>query len=166
MPQLPDLKAGGGFSVELWLAAQGLQPGQVAFDTTTASGRGFRCVTSDKGSLELQLSDGGLRFAWKTDAGSLSPGKSHHVVFIVDGGPGMIMTVVDGLLCDGGTDRAYGYGRLRQRGEGAADLREVNGGPQLRIGENFDGEISTLRIYNVPLRISEAIASHRAGPSR
>ncbi|MEJ2701473.1 MAG: hypothetical protein P8Z79_03425, partial [Sedimentisphaerales bacterium] len=81
----------------------------------------------------------------------------HHVVYIVDGGPKIISVLVDGVLCDGGTHRQYGWGRFPEQ------LGDINGPNQLEIAPGFDGQVKYLRIYNRPLRTSEAVGNFRAG---
>jgi hypothetical protein len=50
-----------------------------------------------------------LAGVWDCDAGLLKAGAKHHVTFIVDGGPRIILVVVDGVLCDGGRQRKAGW---------------------------------------------------------
>ena len=97
----------------------------------------------------IELSDGKTKSAWDCDPGMLKVGTTHHVVITVDAGPKIIMFVVDGILCDGGG------GSLRQFGWARFDksLADINGSP-LR-----QGKLSLLRIYNRPLRTSEAVAN-------
>lgn len=105
----------------------------------------------------------GMRFqsenSWGCDPDMLEAGKLHHVAVIVDGGPKIIMFVVDGKLCDGGEYRQFGWGRF------SPNLRHANGAKILQIGPSLKGAIKSLRIYNRYLRISEAIGNYRAGVS-
>jgi hypothetical protein len=80
-------------------------------------------------------------------------GKPQHVVITVDGGPKIITFVVNGLLCDGGDDRQFGWGRF------SPNLRTPTGATTLKIGS----ALQSLRIYNRALRTSEAIGNFRAG---
>jgi hypothetical protein len=75
------------------------------------------------------------------------------VVATVDGGPKIITFVVDGVLCDGGDERQFGWGRF------TPNLREVNGAASLRVHPS----VQRLRIYNRALRTSEAVGNFRAG---
>ena len=81
----------------------------------------------------------------------------HHVIFTVDGGPKIITFVIDGVLCDGGDDRQFGWGRYNPH------LRSVNGASTLRLGPSMHGELDRVRIYGRPLRTSEAVGNYRAG---
>jgi hypothetical protein len=75
----------------------------------------------------------------------------------VDGGPKLILFVVDGVLCDGGDERQFGWGRY------SPTLRTPHGAPTLRIAPAMSGTVRGLRVYNRPLRSSEIVANHRAG---
>jgi hypothetical protein len=115
--------------------------------------------TTSRETIEIVLNDGRTENRWDCDPGICEAGKLHHVVVIVDGGPKIIVFVVDGRLCDGGEFRQFGWGRFSPHLRGAA------GDQTLRIGPDLKGRIETLRIYNRCLRISEAIVNHRASPA-
>jgi hypothetical protein len=87
----------------------------------------------------------------------LKPGKLHHVVAIVDGGPKVIAFVVDGALCDGGNFRQFGWGRF------SPNYRGPKGDATLRVGPKLDGEVLAVRLYGRALRTSEAIGNFRHG---
>jgi hypothetical protein len=161
MPPLPDFTtregAGtrdlrAGFTIDLRLDLDDLQPGRVILDSRDATRQGLLLVTSDRGTLELALRDRWSECRWDTDPGALRPGEEAHVVAIVDGGPSIISFVVNGVLCDGGEHRQFGWGRF------TSDLYNVTGGPQLRIGPS----VRALRVYDRALRVSEAVANWRA----
>ena len=71
----------------------------------------------------------------------------------VDGGPKIITFMVDGVLCDGGDQRQFGWGRY------SPTLRTPNGAEMLKIAP----AIRSVRIYNRALRTSEAGGNYRAG---
>jgi hypothetical protein len=81
----------------------------------------------------------------------------HHIVAIVEGGPKIIMFVVDGVLCDGGEDRQFGWGRFD------AGLTDLGGTLPLHVPSSLKGAVKSLRIYARPLRVSEAVSNYRAG---
>ncbi len=157
MPRFAALEAGGGLTIELDLKLGDARAGQVIVDATDAAGRGVRVTAADRGRLQLELSDGSMRSAWASDAGLLSDGKSHHVVIVVDGGPKLITFVVDGLLCDGGTERPAGWGRFD------GGLKDLGDPQKLRCTSPPGGELSLVRIYDRPMRHYEAVARYRAG---
>ena len=95
--------------------------------------------------------------AWDTDPGVLQAGKTHHITVNVDSGPRIISFVVDGVLCDGGDARMYGWGRFNRY------LQDVNGAGKLVLAPSLHGQLHALRIYNRYLRTSEAISNYHAG---
>jgi len=145
-----DLRA--GFSLELWLRLETLEAGQVLLDTRDATGAGVALVTRDGGTVQIVLNDGRTECRWRSDAGLLAAGEMQHVVCIVDGGPKLILFVLNGRLCDGGEERQFGWGRYS---------------PNLRTPPTARWEISpavqTWRVYGRALRVSEAIGNYRTG---
>ncbi|MCD6339363.1 MAG: hypothetical protein J7M29_08320 [Verrucomicrobia bacterium] len=171
MPRLPNLAQGGGFTVELWLRLPDATPGRVLLDSRSRSGGGLVAATGERNTVWLDMFDGRRRAGWDSDPHLVTPNRLHHVVFIVDGGPKVILAVVDGRLCDRGRDdcRPYGYGRFVQSRYlsrfsenrlGTPELGNVGGGPALRMAP----WVQRIRIYNRPLRVSEAVGNFRAGP--
>jgi hypothetical protein len=146
-----DLRA--GFSLDLWLKLDSLKAGQAILDSRDASGKGILVSTTDTGTLQITLNDGRTQTSWDSDKGTVKVGKPQHVVITVDGGPKIITFVVNGLLCDGGDDRQFGWGRF------SPNLRTPTGATTLKIGS----ALQSLRIYNRALRTSEAIGNFRAG---
>ncbi len=108
-----------------------LGPGQILIDTRNEFGKGLQLFTTDEKTVRLSMSDGRTTSTWDCDKGMLEAGKDHYMSVIVDGGPKIIMFVIDGILCDGGDDRQFGWGRFNPY------LQEVNGvrpiGPWAKI---------------------------------
>ena len=146
-----DLRS--GFSVEARIRFDSLEPGQILVDSRNDSGAGFCLITSCRETIEIILNDGRTENCWDCDSGLLRPGQTHHIVAIVDGGPKIILYVVDGRLCDGGEFRQFGWGRY------SPNLRDIHGSETLRIGEG----IESLRIYNRALRVAEAVVNFQSG---
>mgnify|MGYP005831914819 CR=1 FL=1 len=163
MPRLPSLSGDGGVSLDFWLFVgkdrAEESPGEL-FSSRDDKGRGLRLRWIDGGAVELELGDGARQVRWASDAGQLGPGR-HHVVAIVDGGPKLILFVVDGKLCDGGTLRPSGWTRF------PAELVDVNGAAQARLRGARNGAtgVERLRVYTRALRTSEAVAHYHAGRS-
>jgi len=141
-----------GFSLDLWLHLKSLEAGQMVLDNRTPTGQGVAVQTTDGSALEIILNDGRTENRWACDPGLLTTQQAHHVVIVVDGGPKLILFVVDGILCDGGDFRQFGWGRF------SPHLRHVHGDTQLRIGPS----VHSLRVYARALRVSEAIGNYRA----
>jgi hypothetical protein len=104
--------------------------------------------------LRIEAFDGETRAAWDSDPGLLTAGRRHHVVVTLDAGPKIIMFLIDGQLCDGGLARQYGWGRYD------AELGDISGTGKLRVA----AAVRHLRLYDRPLRNSEAVANYHAGP--
>ncbi|MEI7729813.1 MAG: LamG-like jellyroll fold domain-containing protein [Verrucomicrobiota bacterium] len=147
-----DLRA--GFSLDVWLKLDSLKAGQVLLDSRTESGQGILLATTESGTLRLTLNDGRQETGWDCDRGVIQADKLHHVVATVDSGPKIITFVVDGVLCDGGDQRQFGWGRF------SPTLRAPNGASKLQITATIQG----MRLYNRALRTSEAVGNFRAGP--
>ena len=92
------------------------------------------------------MNDGRTENHWECDPGTLQAGQRQHVTVIVDGGPKLILFVIDGKLNDGGEHRQFGWGRF------SPNLRDANGGDDLRI----DPAVRALRIHPRALRVAEA----------
>jgi hypothetical protein len=166
MPTLPGLNfrdnkradhgckdARTGFSLDLWLKAESFKTSLNLLDSRDPSGKGIQVVTTTTGGVRIILNDGRSECSWNSDKGLLKPDTLHHVVITVDGGPKIITFVVDGILCDGGDERQFGWGRF------SPNLRTPAGTTVLKIG----GAVQSLRIYNRALRTSEAVGNWRAG---
>ncbi len=177
VPRLPSLD-GGGFTLEMWLDLNQVEEGILLFSTLGRRRRGVQVSTAPNGTLKLEITDGQVRrwletvdgpdlsrsvrsariWNWDTDPWTITPGKLHHVVFIVDGAAKLVSTLVDGVLCDGGQQRIQGWWRLNPY-LGAINEDDLRG----RIGDNMRGRIRLLRIYDRYLLTSEAIGNYRAG---
>jgi hypothetical protein len=146
-----DLRA--GFSLDGWLRLESLAAGQALVDSRDGRGRGILLSTTDQKTIRLTLNDGRQESSWDCDRGLFTAGKLHHVVVTVDGGPKIITFVVDGVLCDGGDQRQFGWGRF------SPTLRTPAGASTLKIYP----AVRALRFYNRALRTSEAVGNFRAG---
>ncbi len=172
LPELPAFAAHGGFTLELWIRLDALDGGQSLFDSRDREGRGIHATVEEGGVVRLAIggrawgvpggtwSCGLMECSWTTDQGLLPAGTLHHVVAIVDGGPRLILFVVDGRLCDGGEDRQFGWGRFPR------ELRDPNGAPQAIVAARMRGRVEGLQLYPRALRVAEAVASFRAGVGR
>ena len=157
-----------GLTLELWAQCNSAVPGQVLLDNRSAESIGFCLQTAPGNAIELVLNDGRTESRWTSDPGSLVVGRRQHIVAIVDGGPKLILFVIDGVLNDGGDARQFGWGRYNPQLRGAS--RFTHPGPAapgetLHIGPSLQGAVTGLRWYARALRVSEAIAGFRHGPA-
>lgn len=155
MPKLPSL-SGHGLSLDFQVRLDDLSAGQVLLDWRDSGGRGGLLTTTPDETIQLELSDGKTKAVWDCDRGLLKRGQIHHVTAIVDGGPRMISFLVDGRLCDGGTQRTQGWTRFSQL------IDNVNGGA-LRLAPALKGRLLLLRVYDRYLRTSEAVGNYASG---
>ncbi len=172
MPELPALREGGGTAIDMLVCFADLEPYQILFDSRNAEGRGMVLTVTDRATIKLAITgrtcsepgakwSGGLtECSWACDQDLLTTGQDHHIAFSIDGGPKIITVSVDGVLCDGGKERQYGWGRFH------ANLQEVKGLPEARVAPSLHGELKALRIYNRYLRTSEMVANYHAGKQR
>jgi len=142
----------GGFTVDFTIRFDDLESGQLVLDCRSETDGGWWITTADDGTLRIELSDGrNPPESWLTDPGLLRAGQDYRITFIVDGGPNLILVLVDGLLCDGGEEARRGWGRFSRR------LMDLGGEATLQVGSNLRGRLEHLRLYNRPLRVSEAV---------
>ena len=137
---------GEGIAFDFAVTLPNLDAGRVLLDNRDGAGRGFYLKTAEYGALEIVLNDGQTENHWTSDA-VLQPGRRHHVVINIDGGPHIISFVIDGVFRDGGEARQFGWGRF------SPYLRHVNGADELRVAP----EILQLRLYGRILMTAEAI---------
>lgn len=156
-------EARSGFTLSLHLQVGELTAGRILLDNRDASGRGIAVEIAPRGRLRFVMSDGRRECSWTSDSHTLVQDISTHVAVIVDGGPKIIMFVVDGRLQDGAAERPYGWGRFSD------DLRDVNSASELEIHGLSRHEVRAVKIFDRALRVAEAAelgletGSRRAG---
>jgi hypothetical protein len=145
----PDGETRRGFTFDFILTETSPASGGCVFDTMNKGGAGVR-ITLDAGRrLVLEMSDSRQCVSWASDC--LTAG-DHRVTLIIDGGPRVILVVVDGHLQDGGDERQFGWGRF------SPTLLHANGDTVARVSS----VLRDLRIYNRALRVSEAVGNYAA----
>ncbi len=151
LEKLPS--AGGeGFTIDLAVTFENLDSGQVLLDSRSPKRGGLSVTTTDRETVQLTLDDGrNAPHSWDCDSGLLMPGRRHQLTFIVNGGPRIVSALVDGRLCDGGEDRQFGWSFFNP------SLGDVSGNGNLRMAPQLNGTLHALRIYDRPLRTSEAV---------
>ena len=169
---MPELAVGDGFAVDFWVLFKEVSDGQVILDVSDGEGKGFSLVTTDKQSIALTMKTEKVTLSRDSDPGSVRAGQWHHAAVVVDGGPGIISWVVDGLLCDGGRDRRQGWYQLsksdpgKQEGGSLSAVSEAvkhSAGIPIEIAPSLKGKLKSFRIYNRYLRTSEVIGNYHVG---
>lgn len=146
-----------GFTFEMMLRPGVLGADRVLLDTFTDHDAGLRLTLEATGRLRLDLGDGLTRGVWCSDPGLLHPDREHHVGVVVDGGPGLIAFVIDGVFNDGGEHRPFGWGRF------SPHLRHANGHPRAAVNTSEAGghRLSALKVYGRALMTAELVNHHR-----
>ena len=170
MPRLPSLwRDRGGFTLEMRARFENAATHQILFDSRDEAGNGITLSLTERATVKLSVR-GGLashntqgrhseaESSWECDAGLLGDGAWHWITAIVDGGPKLILWVIDGVLNDGGESRPFGWGRFH------GHLDDVNGAPRARVAALVQGQISQVRLYNRALLVNEAAANQQAEP--
>ena len=144
-----------------------LAPDQILFDSRTASNDGLVISTTEGERIQVTFKSGANEVEWRTDKELIKPGKKHRITVILDNGPGIIMGLVDGRLCDGDGEDAFGWHRYRDLDAVKNHrIRENRPAPRsiapLPVNESctakVDGEhLLRFAIYDRGLTVSEAI---------
>ena len=168
---IPSLSApwqpSAGMTVELWLReydTPAVLPNQTLLSVGSAP-RGLSLRVPAAGPLAgvaLHLSDGIQSVEMTTDktcARALADASAaHHVALVIDAGPLIVLFIVDGILCDGGSDEWRGWHWLpRGLGDIAGDAQSAV------IDRGGARPIEGGRVYGRALRTSEVIGNFRAG---
>ena len=133
-------------------------------------------MSLQRGRLRLDLSDGQANASLTTDdfcSAHLLDGRPHHAAFIVDGAAGIVTAVVDGVLCDGGTERGQGWTWLPSDCAGPTRTKRsvrvctttlgAVGAATMRLAPSFRGRLVSLEVYERALYTNEAVGVWRAG---
>lgn len=159
-PILASLDDGAGFSIDVRFTLPAIG-GNALAKLHDGDSNGL-ALQFENGTLVLRASAGKQQTAWQCDRDLFEVAREHHVVVTADGGPGILSWVVDGVLCDGGTQRVRGWQRFRTRADKKSVLGEAAraaSGNRLEPGALVHG----VRIYSRALRTSEAVSNYRSG---
>lgn len=143
------------FAIDLWLHLDNLAAGQLFLDTRDASGKGVTVGTTSQETVAITLNDGEHEFTWDTEPGIVPVGRPVHIVFNVDGGPRLVSVVVNGVLCDGGEHRQFGWAQF------PPEMGDLWGGDELKLGPRVNGKLQRLWVYSRHLTTSEAIRNYQ-----
>lgn len=149
--QKPDLSAsdtGNGFTFTFTI--EKLQPGEILFSTYNMEEKGVEARVADDGRIHFKMGDSRTVCTWTSDSDMLS-GNGDNISIIIDGGPKTISFVINGVLCDGGETRKFGYGRFNRY------FRDASSKSALSVGEN----IKELYVTERALKTYEAAALYQ-----
>lgn len=145
-----------GFAVDFQIRLSDTTTEQIALDTRNINGAGLYLTITRDGAVMAALGDGQQTSVACFDPGLITAGKQHYVSIIVDGGPKIITCIVDGVLCDGGDHKQFGWQRF------SPTLQSANGMYTAELAPNLHGSLTTLKVYGRALRTSEAVGNWRA----
>ncbi|MDP6629397.1 MAG: exo-alpha-sialidase [Kiritimatiellia bacterium] len=157
----------GGFALELRVRFDDLAPWQILFDSRGPEGRGLLVQLTDRETLKLTIisrawgqpgslaGNGMAESACECDSSLLETNKDHQILFNIDAGPKLMTVMVDGVLCDGGADRQFGWSRFHPA------LMHPNGAERATIAPSLHGTLLGLRLYNRYLFTSEGVGNWR-----
>ena len=97
--------------------------------------------------LKWRMSDGRSMAVWESDPNKLNAEGENQISIVVDGGPKIILFVINGALNDGGGTRQFGWGRL------SPNLRDLNGREEARVAP----EVTHLVVHSQALMVEEAV---------
>ncbi len=147
----------GGFTVDTEFRLEKMNEDMFVVDFRDSEGKGFWIKTGSENDIVLNLNDGiHPTQLWSTDPGLIREGQSHHVTFIVDGMADIIAVAVDGILCDGGTHRKYGWSRFSH------ELGNIGHRGKVDFGSDSSVKIKSLRIYDRAILTSEAVGNYNS----
>ena len=157
---LPSLNKPGGITIDFQVEIQDLAPGLLIMGNMEADEKGFKIETGEYGSVVLFVSDGLHSGSWSSDPGHIKAYGETAVGIIIDNEPAIIQFVINGIVCDGGSYRQFGWGRFdRQTGDvfNGELIFHAPGAGSL----SPEGRINHLRIYKRALMNTELIGNHR-----
>lgn len=100
-------------TMELEIELQTLRGQQSILEARTENGAGLQIQALPNGCVALDIVVGDDSLVWRTDEDMLQPDVLHTIRIVFDNGPGIVLGYVDGKLCDGDTQRPFGWHRYR-----------------------------------------------------
>lgn len=136
-----------GFSLSL--TVEGCpDAGEILLDTRNQEGAGLIVTMARDNVLEFRMSDGRTVAVWESDADKLHADAENRIAIIVDGGPKLIIFVINGELNDGGEERQFGWGRF------SPNLWDVNGAKEAMVHR----ALAQCEIFQRTLLVNEAVS--------
>ena len=143
-----DLKTGWTISLEIFG-----QPaaGSTLLDTRNSESAGLLLRSLPEGRFELTLSDGRTICSAISTSAALHSEGLNCLDIILDGGPKIVLFVLNGALCDGGNERQFGWFRY------SPYLKECNG----KAFADLHASVTRVTVHGRPLFVNEAARAHR-----
>ncbi len=152
-PSIPEKiipSDGDGFTIQLLLDTKKLKKG-ILLDGKDSLKRGIYLEYTADETIRIYMNDGERCSCWDSD---IITEDRAHITVIADGASGIISFVINGLFCDGGDLRDYGFGRIDP------DMKNIAGKGYFSCSERASG-ISLVRFYDRYIRTNDAVGNYR-----
>jgi hypothetical protein len=152
-PKIPENiipKDGDGFTIQLLLDTKKLKHG-IIIDGRDHLKQGLYLEYTQDNTIRIYINDGQRCSIWDSDRITTDVA---HITVIVDGASGIISFVINGLFCDGGEERDYGFGRIDP------DMKNISGKGCFTCNNDISG-IKLIRFYNRYILTNEAVGNYR-----
>ncbi|MEI8206805.1 MAG: sialidase family protein [Kiritimatiellales bacterium] len=124
---------------------------EVLLNSLNSHQAGVKVEIDARGQVRLQMGDGRRISLLDSGPDRVAADQHHALTIILDGGPKVILILLNGALCDGGDDRQYGWGYFN------AHMAHLNGLGCAEISPRVDRFL----LYDRALSVSESVAQHR-----
>ena len=114
------------------------------FDNRDDTGKGIS-IESENGFIYITMCDGRTMNSWNSSPFAINDNGLNHLGVVIDGGPKIIYLVLNGVFCDGGDEKPFGWCRF------ASQMLDINGRKDISLSEN----IKLLRIHDRALMTCE-----------
>lgn len=149
-PKEINLKNGDSFTIQLIVDPEDMKAGCI-LDGRDDLKQGISLEYTEDKTFKINLNDGQHHTCWESDA---ITSKKSHITVIVDGCSGIISFVINGLFCDGGKQRDYGFGRTDYQ------MTQIAGKGYFSVGPAAQ-QIELIRFYDRYILTNEAVANYR-----
>ncbi len=150
IPQSIITKDGDSFTIEMIVEPDKLKVGTI-IDGRNKLRQGIRIGYTCDNTIKIIMNDGERESSWESDK---LPCETAHITAIVDGCSGIISFVINGLFCDGGKERDFGFGRID------ANLKNI-AGKGFFTCEAPENSVKLVRFYNRYILTNEAVSNYR-----
>lgn len=151
-----SLRTRKGFSLDLALRVERLGECTLV-QNRGKDGSGLKLSWSSRRTLQLWMSDGITEIFFESSEPLPEADSPHRLTLVVDGGSCTVCFYHDGVLCNGGDSRQYGWGRINPY------FRNEYAGPLLAVEEFGPALVDSLTFYGRTLTSAEITILHSRG---
>mmetsp|Transcript_10191 Transcript_10191/g.21622 ORF Transcript_10191/g.21622 Transcript_10191/m.21622 type:complete len:411 (+) Transcript_10191:2-1234(+) len=165
---LDDMFGGIGLTIEMVLRLDG-SPRTKNFTLIDSRANdtdvGYAITLSSTGRLEVHINDTLNHFSFPLNC-PMEPTKSHHVVFLIEGGPKLVFAMINGEICD--PEQNNGPTRMYQIVDQSRNDFTIHEQGRLQPSERTvyqrvfqGGRMEHLWLHDRALRVSEVVGNFR-----